>query len=252
MHKCIKHNCPHPETCKCRRIRHSKLPVVWLVGGAGAGKRAVGGALSERHAFDYLSSGVLLRQEMRSGSRQAAALERTIADGSLVDDTVVVELLEKSMMALLAQSHGFVVSFAKTLAQTELFERYIAPVDLVVYLQCSDETLMARSKERAQAAGLEQDVDDEATVIALRIQQFRETLDVLQQRYEKKWHTVNADRGLELVLADVEALVLQAVERKQAEVLAEQEARTTGAASELEQELAEEETMEMAHPGAPE
>lgn len=233
MHKCIKHNCPNPETCKCRRIRHAQLPIIWLIGGAGSGKRAVGSAMNVRHALDYFSSGVLLRQETRSGSRQAAELERTIAAGTMIDDTVIVELLEKSMKAMLPQSHGYIVSFAKTVVQAELFERYIAPVDVVIYLECTDETLMARSKERAKEAGTGQDVDDEEAVIALRIQKFRETLAELQQRYEKKWHTINAERDLETVLIDVEPLITVTMERKLAEKLAEQAAREAAAAEEM-------------------
>lgn len=230
MHKCIKHNCPNPDSCRCRRIRHAQLPIVWLVGGSGSGKRAVGTAMNVRHALDYFSSGVMLRQETRSGSRQAAELERAIAAGTMIDDTVVVELLEKSMKAMLPQSPGYIVSFAKTVAQAELFERYIAPVDVVIYLECTDETLMTRSKERAQAAGTGQDVDDEEAVIALRIQKFRETLAELQQRYEKKWHTIDAERDLEAVLMDVEPLITATVERKLAEKLAEQAAREAAAA----------------------
>lgn len=208
MHKCKKHPCPKPETCKCRTVREAQIPVIWLIGGAGSGKRTVGRALHEAFGFDYLSSGELLRQAAKSGNAKAQEFDRSIVAGRLVEDDDIVQLLEKTMrQLLLKKTPGYVVSFAKTVAQAELFERFIAPTDLVLLLECSDETMQARSKARAVAAGEMQDMDDMEETVKLRIDQFRSTLDDFKKTYGPKIKTIDAEEAIDDVMAKVTAIV---------------------------------------------
>lgn len=208
MHKCKKHPCPKPETCKCRTVREAQVPVIWMIGGAGSGKAAVGRALNEKFGFDYLSTGDLLRQAAKNGGHKAQTYERAIGAGRLVDDDDVVQLLEKTMRQLLQKkSKGYVVSFAKNLLQAELFERFIAPSDLILLLECTDETMLARSKARAAAAGEMSDVDDMEETVRTRIEQFRSTLDDLKKSYGPKIKTIDAEATLEEVMAKVEPIV---------------------------------------------
>lgn len=215
MHKCMKHPCPKPETCKCRTVREANVPIIWLIGGTGSGKNTIGTALTQRYRFDFVNSGDLLRQEVRSGSRKGQAYERAILDGRLVDDTEIVELLERTMRRQLQrQSRGYVVSFAKTLAQAQLFEKYIAPVDLVLHLDCSDDTMLQRSLQRAAEAGVAANAEDTDDIIRVRMQRFRTTVAELLEHYKDRVREINTEAGIEEVMAQIGPIVDEVTARK--------------------------------------
>lgn len=217
MHKCKKHPCPKPETCKCRTVREANVPIVWLLGGTGSGKNTVGTALTAKYGFDYLNTGELLRTEAKSGSRRGAEYERAIAAGRLIGDDDIVQMLERIMKHRLRQTRGYVLCFAKNVQQAELFERYIAPADLIVQLHCSAETMKARATARAAAAGANMELDDVGETIDLRIQQYRAGIEEILTKYGARVRRVDAEGGVADVLAVVEPLVEEVTARKLAE-----------------------------------
>jgi len=56
-------------------LKEAKLPVIWVLGGPGCGKGTQCERIVEKYGYTHLSSGDLLRDELKSGSDRAKTLD---------------------------------------------------------------------------------------------------------------------------------------------------------------------------------
>lgn len=216
MQKCHKNTCPNPRTCKCRTVREAVIPIVWLIGGTGAGKMTLGKSLAEHFDMDYVSTGEVLRQVVNDHKdKNAKTIDKTMNEGQLVNDEIVVEILDRHLRKLLKKSKGFIVSFAKNLNQAALFEKFISPVDLMLYLEASDETLKARSKARAADGGGNE--DDLEELIDERIKVFHSYIEDVKKEYKDHLRVISAERSAEEIMSEVVPLIEAVTAKKLAE-----------------------------------
>lgn len=233
MHHCVTHACKKPESCKCRFMRQTSVPVIWLIGGVGSGKKTVGSALAEQFNMTFISGGDLLRDVSMSRSDRAPDILKKLQDAMLVDDEVIVELLENRMKSTYKSTQGFVLSFVKNTNQAELFERFVAPVDLVLYLDCTEAVMLQRANERLATMP---EIDDNPETIIRRIEQFTATIKEILKQYKAKVKRISADADREKVLSKAVRYVAKAKAVKQGEeprsnVTSDEDATTLGAAS---------------------
>lgn len=220
MHKCKKNPCPAPATCKCRTVRESQVPIIWLLGGPGSGKGTLGATLAATNNFQYLSTGQLLRDEVADGSKPGREFEKIMLEGKLIPDEPLIQLMERKMVkAIRVAKQGYLVNFAKNVAQAELFERYIAPVDLIVYLDCSDKTMKARMLQRAEQLGTSTDEEAEEQM-RLRIETFRETIEPLLEFKSDCLKSVNAEGTVEEITNIIQSMIEDVAEHKLATTVA--------------------------------
>lgn len=220
MHKCKKNPCPAPATCKCRTVRESQVPIIWLLGGPGSGKGTLGTALAATNDFQYLSTGQMLRDEAASGSKPGREFERIMLDGKPIPDEPLIQLMERKMVkAIRVAKQGYLVNFAKNVTQAELFERFIAPVDLIVYLDCSDKTMKTRLLQRAEELGTSSDEEAEEK-IRLRIETFRETIEPLLTFKPDCLKSVNAEGTVEEITTILQSMIEEVTAQKLATTVA--------------------------------
>lgn len=104
--------------------------------------------------------------------------------------------------------HNFIcysyIRYPREEAQGREFEAAIAPVDLILYFECSDETLVARIQARA-AASTEVRADDNAEALKTRIKTFRENTEKILVQYPAKLKRINAERYIDEIFNDVTA-----------------------------------------------
>lgn len=79
------------------QVIDSKLPIIWVLGGPGCGKRTQCDRVVAKYKFSHLIPGDLLRDEVASGSPKGKQLIDTIIKGGLVSNDVVLELLSAAM-----------------------------------------------------------------------------------------------------------------------------------------------------------
>lgn len=207
MHKCTKHPCPKPATCKCRTVREANIPVIWLVGASGSGKKTHGVPLAKQTNLDFYSTGQMIRDEISTRSKKGVEWEKMMNMSELIPSEQIIQMLEQTMTKRLKHSHGFIISFIKAAAQTELFEKFISPVDLIIYLKCSEETILARQKE----TGEPENPEDEATS---QLETFDQTIAVILRKYKNKIKTVNSDGTVEEVYEQLPSLVEEIIAQK--------------------------------------
>lgn len=215
MHHCLKHGCSKPESCKCRFMRQTSLPVIWLMGGVGSGKKTLGAALAQHFNMTFISGGKLLREISMSRSMLAPEILKSLQEATLVDDTVIVQLVEQRMRDTYKSTQGFVLSFAKNTAQAELFERFVAPVDLVLYLDCPEAVMVQRANDRLETMP---EIDDSPETILLRVKQFFETNTDLLKKYKRKMKRIAAEAEPEKIFSRAVRYVTKAKQVKQGEM----------------------------------
>jgi len=76
---------------------NDKPRLIFVVGGPGSGKGTQCEQLVNKHKFEHLSTGDLLRAEVKSGSEKGKELQKTMSEGGLVTTKDLLELLEAEM-----------------------------------------------------------------------------------------------------------------------------------------------------------
>lgn len=198
MEHCVTHSCKKPQICKCRFMRHSTIPVIWLLGGVGSGKKTLGSALAQKFNMNFISCGDMLREVATSRSERAGEITKKLLAGELVDDLVIIELLEGRIKNLYKSTQGFILSCIKNTNQATMFEKYIAQVDLIMYLECSEEIMLQRANERLQA---QPELDDTPETFVRRIELFNATIQGLLKQYKSKIKTIDAETDRDTILS---------------------------------------------------
>ncbi len=117
---------------------------ILLFGAPGAGKGSVAGLLSARMSCPTISTGDLVRAEIRGGTETGRLFQQYTDRGELVPDQMVIELLSKRVSAADAQ-HGYILDgFPRTPAQAEALSSLPVDEELAVYLKVPEETLVNR------------------------------------------------------------------------------------------------------------
>lgn len=83
--------------------------VVFIVGGPGSGKGTQCEKIAKKYGYTHLSSGDLLREEVKSGSHRGKELNEMMQKGILVSNQLVLDMIKDAMTSRLKQSTGFLI-----------------------------------------------------------------------------------------------------------------------------------------------
>lgn len=152
-----------------------------MFGPPGAGKGTQSQLLMSRYNLTYISTGELLRKEIRESTEIGKKVKEKIEAGGLADDETIVKLINRAIKNH-EGSDGFLFDgFPRTYVQAYildgLFIRLQRSLTRIFILDISDEECTKRLLQRAK----EQDrKDDNEVVIKKRLQEYHQkTLPVL-------------------------------------------------------------------------
>ena len=176
-----------------------------LVGAPGSGKGTQGQALASLYGVEHISSGEVLRVEVRAGTplgREVAAFQRR---GDLVPDEIVFDLLIPAVAAATARGGYILDGFPRTVPQAlraaDIARRLDLTLDAAIYLNVPESVLLQRLLARARP-------DDTAEVIKHRLEVFAETTRPLIDYYRQQRGIlveVEGDQAPEAVTAEIQA-----------------------------------------------
>ncbi|XP_076668047.1 adenylate kinase isoenzyme 1 [Andrena cerasifolii] len=130
-------------------IKESQLPIIFLHGGPGAGKRTLCNKVAEKYGFLDIISSDIIRHEILARTSRAILLARLVSQGRLVPSDILIELITVKMLNNLKEKKGFIVSgFPRKREQCRLFDREVRRPDLVLYLNVQDSVLNDRVMAR--------------------------------------------------------------------------------------------------------
>lgn len=192
----------------------SKVMVIFVLGGPGAGKGTQCARIVEDFGFVHLSAGDLLREEQkREGSTYGALISEHIRNGTIVPMEVTVKLLENAMRAQLEQPHPgaawenghgrfLVDGFPRKMDQAIKFDETVCMSSFVLFFDTTEEVMLQRLLVRGKTSGRE---DDNEESIKKRFRTFVETSMPVVDKYraEGKVVVVDSTRPVEVVHADV-------------------------------------------------
>ena len=121
---------------------------VVLLGPPGCGKGTVAAKLEERFGLEHLSTGQWFRKEMEQETELGGQARKYIERGELVPDEIVLGLIEHWVTPELIEQGYLFDGFPRTRAQAEALDRFCAeksaPLEAVLYLQCSEDVILER------------------------------------------------------------------------------------------------------------
>jgi adenylate kinase len=176
-----------------------------LVGAPGSGKGTQSAALASLYGIEHISSGEVLRVEVRAGTplgREVAAYQRR---GDLVPDQIVFDLLIPVIAAATARGGYILDGFPRTVPQAlqaaDVARRLDLSLDAAIYLNVPDPVLLQRLLARGRP-------DDSAEVIKHRLEVFAETTRPLIDYYRQQRGIlleVDGDQPAEAITAEIQA-----------------------------------------------
>jgi adenylate kinase len=146
-----------------------------LFGPPGAGKGTQSPMLVARYGLFCISTGDLLRTEMRNGTDLGLAAKDVIAKGGLVPDEIIVQILEKTISEN-PQANGFLFDgFPRTWVQAYILEGLLLKMHTslmaLISLEVPDRVCTERLLGRAVNSGR---IDDKHEVIEVRLREYNE------------------------------------------------------------------------------
>ncbi len=202
-----------------------------LLGSPGIGKGTIAKLLQSKHNFLQISTGDLVRQEIKSGSELGKQMEALINKGFLVPDNIITAVLKKAIPA--NQKNIVFDGYPRTIPQAESLQK-ITKIDSVISLVADDEVIIDRLSGRriCQKCGtiyhikyilpkkegicdkdntkLIQRDDDKEKVVKQRLDVYKKQTKPLEDFYKKKnlLKKVNAENNPENILKIIEKIIL--------------------------------------------
>jgi len=160
-----------------------------LFGAPGAGKGTQSELLMKKHDLVYISTGEMLREEIRAGTGPGLAARSVIEAGGLVPDEIIVQIIEKKIVSNPDASGFLFDGFPRTFVQAYILEGLLlklhTSLTCLIHLDVPPEESLARLLRRAETSGRS---DDTEAVIRNRLREYEEKTAPVAQYYR--------DRGL--------------------------------------------------------
>lgn len=182
-----------------------------LFGPPGAGKGTQAKLLSEKYHLHHISTGDLLRQEIKKGTdlgNQAAVL---INAGNFVPDEVVVAMI-KNCIEEKTQVEGFLFDgFPRTISQAEILDIMLKErgeeVTSILSITLPDVMVFERIQHRAMIEGRMDDANKD--IIQNRINTYHQKTEPLIDFYKRqgKYQEVDGTGTIEEVFENISKLV---------------------------------------------
>lgn len=136
-----------------------------IFGAPGSGKGTYSAKLKEIFQLEHISTGDVLRGEIRKGSDLGMVAKSYIDKGQLIPDELMIGILANVYDNLPAGSNGVILDgFPRTITQAEalgkMFDERNEKLTAVIDLEVSEDILLARLLRRAKLEGRADDNEE--------------------------------------------------------------------------------------------
>jgi adenylate kinase len=187
-----------------------------LFGPPGSGKGTQSERLIAKYGLKHLSTGDLLRSEIAGQSPLGMAVKNLMAEGKLVPDEIVIEMIDAAIENNLHVNGFLFDGFPRTTAQAEALDKLLAQkgteISVVLALQVTQEELIQRLLNRGRTSDRIDDVNEE--IIAARITEYEKKTSAVAEHY-KEFGKVEYVKG-EGNIDDIFELLCKKIDEKKA------------------------------------
>lgn len=183
---------------------------VILCGAPGSGKGTQSDFIVKKYGLQHLSTGDVLRAEIKSGSELGKEIDAIISKGELVPDNKMIALIEHFIATLPADSKGVIFDgFPRTVAQAEalttLLNKYgMKAVMLDMFVE--EEEIIARLLNRGKTSGR---ADDNYNTIKQRIRIYKDVTKPVATYYlhNNNYFAINGNNTMEDTFAQIDTIL---------------------------------------------
>ncbi|GAB3247650.1 adenylate kinase [Larkinella harenae] len=178
-----------------------------LFGPPGAGKGTQSEKLIAQYQLVHLSTGDLLRSEIREGTELGLRAKMLMDQGILVPDEVVIGMIENKLKENQSAAGFIFDGFPRTVPQAEALDRlltqYHTQITVMVALVVDDEELTKRLLIRGQSSGRPDDQNEE--LIRRRIKEYNDKTMPVASYYESqgKYKAINGIGQIEEIFQSI-------------------------------------------------
>lgn len=159
-----------------------------IFGAPGSGKGTQSDLLIKKYGFGHISTGDVLRNEIKNGTELGKTAKGYIDNGQLIPDELMVSILASVYDGFGADHAGVIFDgFPRTIAQAEALKAMLAErghaVAAMIELDVPEAELMKRLIKRGQESGRS---DDNEEAIKKRLDVYHNQTSPLIDWYEKE------------------------------------------------------------------
>lgn len=175
-----------------------------IFGAPGSGKGTQSDLLVKKYGFKHISTGDVLRNEIKHGTKLGDTAKSYIDKGQLIPDSLMIDILAATYDALCPCEGIIFDGFPRTIAQAEALKEMLAQrgteVTGMLELNVPEEMLVERLINRGKTSGR---ADDNEETIKQRLNVYHAQTTPLISWYEKegKRHAVKGFGPLEEINA---------------------------------------------------
>ena len=167
-----------------------------IFGAPGSGKGTYSEEIASRYGMGHISTGDVLRAEIKNGTELGKIAKGYIDNGQLIRDDLMIDILASKYDSL-PQGRGVIFDgFPRTIAQAEALKKMLAErghdLGMMIELIVSEDVLMFRLLRRAQIEGR---ADDNEETIRKRFAVYHAQTEPLSKWFEAEGirHTFSWD-----------------------------------------------------------
>lgn len=178
-----------------------------IFGAPGSGKGTQSDLLIEKYGLNHISTGDVLRNEIKAGSELGKTAKEFIDKGQLIPDDLMVNILA-SVYDAFGKDHAGVIfdGFPRTIPQAEALKAMLAErghaIAAMIELDVPEDELMTRLIKRGQESGRS---DDNEETIRKRLAVYHNQTAPLIEWYEREGlhRHINGLGSLDRIFADI-------------------------------------------------
>jgi adenylate kinase len=182
-----------------------------IFGAPGSGKGTQSDRMIAKYGFKHISTGDVLRSEIKNGTELGKIAKGFIDNGQLIPDDLMIDILANVYDSFGKDNTGVIFDgFPRTIPQAEALKEMLAKrgdkVASMIELDVPEEELMKRLLLRGQQSGRS---DDNEETIKKRLSVYHNQTSPLIEWYEKEGirHHINGFGELDRIFADVCAVI---------------------------------------------
>jgi len=178
-----------------------------IFGAPGSGKGTQSDLMIKKYGFSHISTGDVLRCEIKNGTELGKTAKGYIDNGQLIPDDLMVSILA-SVYDSLGKEHKGVIfdGFPRTIPQAEALKKMLDErghsVAAMIELDVPDDKLLERLIKRGKESGR---TDDNEETIKKRLSVYANQTSPLIEWYKNEGihHHINGYGELERIFADI-------------------------------------------------
>ena len=182
-----------------------------ICGAPGSGKGTQSDELIEKYGFKHISTGDVLRDQIKRGTELGKTAKGFIDEGKLIPDELMVGILADVYDSFGKDHEGVIFDgFPRTIPQAEALKAMLAErghkVAAMIELDVPEDELMKRLIKRGQESGRS---DDNEETIKKRLTVYHNQTSPLIEWYEKEGihHHINGLGELDRIFGDICAVI---------------------------------------------